>query len=98
MAEMLREPAFPDERIRFRQEEIKASIRRQNDNPRMAAAREFAGLLFGDHPYGRSPRWDRIERDHRRRPPRLSRALLRSRQPLHRGGGRHHPRGGGRRR
>ncbi len=62
VAEMIREPAFPEERIRFRKEEVKASIRRQNDNPRMAAARQFDELLFGDHPYGRSPEWDRIEK------------------------------------
>lgn len=60
LAEMVRTPAFPDDRIRFRKEEVKSSIRRANDNPRNAAGREFAELVYGDHPYGRAPRWDRI--------------------------------------
>ncbi len=60
VAEMIREPAFPEDRIAFRKEEVRSSIRRQNDNPREAVAREFARAVFGDHPYGRSPEWDRV--------------------------------------
>ncbi len=60
LAEMIRKPAYPPERIDFRKNEVKAAIRRQNDNPRSAAFREFDHLAFGDHPYGRSPEWDRV--------------------------------------
>ncbi len=61
LSEMVREPTYPEDRIAFRKDEIKASIRRQNDNPRSAVTRQFGALLFGDHPYGRYPEWDRIQ-------------------------------------
>jgi len=60
VAEMIREPAFPEDRIDFRKQEVRSAIRRQNDNPREAVTREFTRAVFGDHPYGRSPEWDRI--------------------------------------
>jgi zinc protease len=60
VAEMIREPAFPRDRIDFRKEEVRSAIRRQNDNPRQAVTREFTRAVFGDHPYGRSPEWERV--------------------------------------
>jgi len=65
--EMLRDPAFDQEKIDVAKEKAKEAIRRQNDNPIQIAIREMRGVLYGaDHPRGFSPTFktvDAISRD-----------------------------------
>ncbi|HUU45754.1 MAG TPA: pitrilysin family protein, partial [Acidobacteriota bacterium] len=42
-------------KLRLALDNAKETLRRQNDSPRRIVAREFARLLYGDHPYGRFP-------------------------------------------
>jgi predicted Zn-dependent peptidase len=51
--DILRNPAFPEEKIKKRKEEILEAIRRENDSPAGILFREFRRLLYGAHPYGR---------------------------------------------
>lgn len=55
LAEMLRSPAFPEEKISQRKLEVLENLRRQDDDPSEITRREFRKLIFGDHPYGRDP-------------------------------------------
>ncbi|MFH1690210.1 MAG: pitrilysin family protein [Candidatus Eisenbacteria bacterium] len=50
MAELLVNPAFPEEKIELRRETMLENIRRENDEPRGIAGREFGKILYGDHP------------------------------------------------
>lgn len=52
-ADILMHPAFPEDKIEKRKEEILESIRRENDNPNQIAFREFRRLLYEPHPYNR---------------------------------------------
>src|SRR6185436_10044960 len=51
LAEMLREPAFPEDEWRRTVGEIQAAIRRADESPESVAGRELAPLLFPGHPY-----------------------------------------------
>ena len=47
-------PAFPDDKIRMRKDEVLESIRRENDNPQQIAGREFRKIMYDrKHPYSR---------------------------------------------
>ncbi len=60
--EMLREPAFDQEKIDIAKEKTKEGIRRQNDNPIQIALREMRGILYGaDHPRGFSPTFKTVD-------------------------------------
>lgn len=52
-ADILRNPAFPEDKIKKRKEEVLEAIRRENDNPAGVLFREFRRLLYEPHPYGR---------------------------------------------
>lgn len=52
-ADVLMNPAFPEEKIKKRKDEVLEAIRRENDNPGQIAFREFRRLLYEPHPYGR---------------------------------------------
>ncbi|MFQ5862539.1 MAG: M16 family metallopeptidase [Candidatus Brocadiales bacterium] len=52
-ADVLMNPAFPEDKIKKRKDEVLESIRRENDNPGQIAFREFRKLLYEQHPYGR---------------------------------------------
>ncbi|MCQ4574630.1 MAG: insulinase family protein [Candidatus Brocadiales bacterium] len=52
-ADILRHPAFPEDKIEQRKEEVLESIRRENDDPTQIAFREFRKLLYEPHPYNR---------------------------------------------
>jgi len=53
-ADVLMHPAFREDKIRLKQQQMIEEIRRRNDNPTQIAMREFAALLYGrTHPYGR---------------------------------------------
>lgn len=53
-ADVLMHPAFPEDKIRMRKDEVIESIRRENDNPTQIAHREFRKILYDSrHPYSR---------------------------------------------
>lgn len=53
LSDMLVNPEFPQAEIARKIKETKAAIEKQKEEPRVMAGKEFARLLFGDHPYGR---------------------------------------------
>jgi len=55
LGDLLRNPSFPEDQIELKRESMLEGIRRQNDEPRRIAYREFKKLVYGDHPLGRSP-------------------------------------------
>lgn len=53
-ADVLMNPAFPEDKIRMRKDEVIESIRRENDNPAQIAGREFRKIMYDSkHPYNR---------------------------------------------
>jgi zinc protease len=66
-AEVLRQPAFPQDRIDLTKNQWRGSIARRNDNPQNIADREFQKLIYGaDSPYARTVEYttlDNISRD-----------------------------------
>ncbi len=65
-AEVLRRPAFAEEKLQQAKKQTKSAISRRNDHPRQIATRELDKLIYGDDsPYARTPEYftvDRIER------------------------------------
>lgn len=65
-AEVLRQPAFAEDKLQQAKKQQKSVISRRNDNPRQIATRELDKLIYGDNsPYARTPEYytvDRIER------------------------------------
>ncbi|MCG9128896.1 insulinase family protein [Candidatus Poribacteria bacterium] len=52
-ADVLRNPAFREEKLDLRKQQAIEGIRRRNDNPIQLAWRNFSEILFGkDHPFG----------------------------------------------
>jgi len=52
--DVLMNPAFPEDKIRMRKDEVIESIRRENDNPSQIAQREFRKIMYDSkHPYSR---------------------------------------------
>ncbi len=53
-ADVLMNPAFPEDKIKMRKDEVIESIRRENDNPSQIAGREFRRIMYDSkHPYSR---------------------------------------------
>lgn len=52
LSDLLVNPVFPEDKLELRRETMLENIRRENDNPRSVAFREFNSLLYGDHPMG----------------------------------------------
>jgi len=62
-AEVLRRPAFADEKVQQAKKQQKSSISRRNDNARQIAFREFDTLIYGeDSPYARTPEYYTVDR------------------------------------
>ena len=53
LVEVLLQPAFPEEELTRRSEEIAAGIQRSEQEPEVVAGRVMAGLLYPGHPYSR---------------------------------------------
>ena len=52
-ADVLRNPAFREEKLELRKKQALEAIRRRNDNPIQLAWRNFSEILYGkDHPFG----------------------------------------------
>lgn len=61
LADILRNPAFPEDKIKLAKEQQKAGISRRNDDPQGIARREAMKAVFGpDHPMARHPEYDSI--------------------------------------
>ena len=54
-ADVLRKPAFSQDKVELAKQKNIEAIRRQNDNPQSIAFREFRRALFSDGPRGRVP-------------------------------------------
>jgi zinc protease len=65
--EVLREPAFAQEKLDLAKTQIRGGIARRNDNPNSIASREFAKLIYGEEsPYSRTVEYatlDNISRE-----------------------------------
>lgn len=63
LADILRNPVFPADKIKLAREEQKASISRRNDDPMTIARRESMKVIFGaDHPLARVPEYETVGR------------------------------------
>ncbi len=63
LAELLRTPAFREEQVRLARERTVEEVRRRNDDIASTASREFAGFVYGtDHPLGRVPTVQSVQR------------------------------------
>ena len=52
-ADILRNPAFREDKLELRKQQAIEAIRRRNDNPIQLAWRNFSAILYGiDHPFG----------------------------------------------
>ena len=61
LADLLRNPAFPDDKLDLAKEQRRTDIKRRNDSPGNVTMREFNHLLYDDHPYGRIVEWSYIK-------------------------------------
>jgi zinc protease len=62
LAELLKSPAFPEEKLSLAKVQARSGIARRNDNPGAIASREFAKLLYGaDHPLARHTEYRAID-------------------------------------
>jgi zinc protease len=67
LSDVLKNPAFPEEKLALAKLQARSAIARRNDNPGAIASREFAKLIYGaDHPLARHTEYatiDAITRD-----------------------------------
>jgi len=57
-ADILRNPAFPEDRIQVEKGQVTTGIARRNDDPGSIAGREFTALMYGkDSPLAREPEY-----------------------------------------
>lgn len=60
-ADLLRNPAFPADKLELAKVDIRNSIKRRNDEPGGVNSRYFYNLLYGDHPSGRILEWGTVK-------------------------------------
>lgn len=60
--DLLRQPAFREEKLELARRQMIEGIRRQNDNANSIAFREFRRLVYPGHPRGRSPSIETVSR------------------------------------
>jgi predicted Zn-dependent peptidase/outer membrane lipoprotein-sorting protein len=62
-ADVIRRPAFAEEKVNLAKQQQKSGIARRNDSPSQIAARELDQLIYGeDSPYARVPEYYTIDR------------------------------------
>ncbi len=61
LADLLRNPAFPEDKIDLKKDQMKTDLKRRNDDPRGILRREFSHLVYGDHPEGRILEWAEVK-------------------------------------
>ncbi len=60
-ADLLRNPAFPQEKLDLAKADIKNSIKRRDDNPTGVVNRYFDNIIYGEHPFGRILDWSSVK-------------------------------------
>ncbi len=60
-ADLMRNPAFPDDKIELAKADIKNSIKRRNDRPASITSRYYDNIVYGEHPYGRILEWESVK-------------------------------------
>jgi zinc protease len=55
LGDLLKNPSFPEDKVELRRETMLENIRRENDEPRRIANREFEKVIYGDHPMAWQP-------------------------------------------
>ncbi|MEM7555018.1 MAG: pitrilysin family protein [Cyanobacteria bacterium P01_A01_bin.84] len=61
-AEVLRQPAFPEDKLKLAKTQKRGAIARRNDDPNSIASREFRKLVYGNNsPYGRTVEYSTLE-------------------------------------
>lgn len=59
--EVIREPAFPEDKLELAKTQEKGAIARRNDDPESIAGREFEKLIYGsESPYARTPEYSTL--------------------------------------
>ncbi len=61
LADLLRNPAFPQDKLDLAKTDMKNMIRRRNDDPNRVASAYFSNTIYGDHPYGRMLDWSSVK-------------------------------------
>ncbi len=61
LADLLRNPAFPQDKLDLAKTDLKNMIRRRNDDPNRVASAYFSNTIYGDHPYGRMLDWSSVK-------------------------------------
>ncbi len=62
-AQVLRQPAFAQDRLEFMKQQYRSSIARRNDDPNGIAGREFQKLIYGpESPYARTVEYEDLDR------------------------------------
>jgi zinc protease len=61
LADILRNPAFPEDKLELAKADIRNGIKRRNDNPDNIANRYFSNIIYGEHPIGRILEWASIK-------------------------------------
>ena len=61
LADLLRNPAFPQEKLDLAKTDIKNQIKRRNDNPSRLVSTYFSNTIYGDHPNGRILDWSTVK-------------------------------------
>lgn len=60
--DLLRNPAFPEEKIELARTQNKSAISRRNDNPQQVANRVFNQIIYGENSiYARNPEYETID-------------------------------------
>jgi predicted Zn-dependent peptidase len=60
-ADLLRNPAFPKDKIDLAKSDVKNNIKRRNDNPHNILGIYFNNIIYGDHPSGRVLEWATVK-------------------------------------
>ena len=61
LADLLQNPAFPQDKLDLAKTDLKNMIRRRNDDPNRLVSSYFSNTLYGDHPYGRILDWSTVK-------------------------------------
>ncbi len=60
-ADVLRRPAFSQDKLDLAKEQIRKNIKGRNDQPGSIVAREFDHVVYGNHPWGRILEWETVK-------------------------------------
>jgi zinc protease len=61
LADVLRNPVFPQEKLDLARTDVRDQIRRRNDDPNRLVSLYFDRTIYGDHPYGRILEWASVK-------------------------------------